>query len=142
MSNIEIIASVVAMVSVTAIAWLYSQQRHRHRLSDHHRDWIADTLATISDESNRKREHTNAVPRNDMPATFTQLMSLLEHQSGDVISDAEEMQRLWVEMDTLLDEFGGDLPSDESKLTILKARVQKLADRIDELANEIQQGLE
>ncbi|HKI75230.1 MAG TPA: hypothetical protein VJ998_11315 [Pseudomonadales bacterium] len=142
MSTIEIITSVVSVLAVTSIAWLYSQQRRHHRLSDAHREWIDEALSSIGEEVSRKREHSNAVAKADVDATFSQLTQLIEHQPGEIITDVEEMQRLWTELDTVLDDYGGHLPSDETELTTLKARALKIADRIEALADDIRRGLE
>lgn len=142
MSTLEVVASAAAVLSVTAVAWLYSQQRRQHRLFDHHIEWIEEALESITEEAGRKREHTNAVARTDVAATFEQLLSLTENQPGKLVSDVEEMQRVWTELDTLLDEFGGNLPSDESQLMNLKKRAIKMAQRIDELADQVRKELD
>lgn len=137
MTPIELVAAVVAVLGVTAIAWLFSLQRRQHRLLDHHREWIDEALQSIVGEANRKREHIHAVVIGDVAATFTQLCSLVEDQPGAVLSDAEEMQRLWNELDAL----GAEAVND-AQAGMLTARAGKLADRIEELAAEIHEKLE
>ena len=140
MSIVEIIASVIAVLAVTAVAWMYSQQRRRHRLPDHHREWIKEALDSITREADKKRLHLNAVPVIDVGATFAQLHSLVEAQPGEVVSGAEELERLWNELNDLVEETVPE--PDASEISSLKARATRLADRMDQLALEIQQELE
>lgn len=137
MSIVEVIASAMAVLAVTAIAWLYSQQRRRSRMSDQHRQWIEDALAIITQEASRKREQLNAIPNMDVTATLAQLNSLVEEQPGQVLSDVEELRRLWTELEHLPKETAEDSTPTAVQPSTLAARAAKLADRIDELAENM-----
>lgn len=139
---VEIISSIIAIAAVTAIAWLYSQQKRKHRLLDHHRDWITDAINTITTEADRKRQHLNAVPKIDVTATLEQLRGLVADQPGEIISDVEEMERLWNELTSILAEITQASPNSTLQNSVATARASKLANRIGELGQNILQGLE
>lgn len=137
MSVIEIASSAIAVLAVTTIAWRYSQQRRRHRLTDAHRELIQNALDTITRETARKRDDSTATPNSDILSTFVQLHALIEEQSGEVRSDARKMQRLWIELDGLFDETSQDNTSATTRAAILASRAATLADLIDGLAADI-----
>lgn len=137
MSLVEAVASIAAVLIVTLIAWLYSQQHRRHRMTDQHRKWIQEALDTITHEAARKREHLHAVPKIDVAATFEQLNTLVQEQPGEVLSEVEELQRLWIELENLPEETAQESTPTAVQPATLAARAAKLADRIDELAEDM-----
>ena len=139
---VQILSSIIAIVAVTAIAWLYSQQKRRHRLLDHHREWITDAIKSITAEADRTRLHLGAIPKIDVPATFEQLRSLVADQPGEIISDVEEMERLWNELRTILAEISQSSPNSTLANSVGSARASKIASRIDELGQDILRSLE
>lgn len=131
MSAVGIISSVVAILAVTIIAWFYSLQRRQHKLQDAHRERIQEALASISREATRKREHPDAPPAIDVSKIFARLHALLEDQLSEVVAEARQIERLWVELNALQTDNQADV-----------FRAGELVERIKTLATDILQEMD
>lgn len=138
---LEITVGIVAALAVVAIIWMTANRRGQRDTHDSRRQWIIDTLRSITDEADRKRLHVHAPHKIDVNEAFVHLHNLTANHAREITDAIDEMERLWQELDSQFAEFTQGSTASTLQTSLLTARTTKLANRLDEVARRIEQSL-
>ena len=133
--------TIAAAVIVVLGTFLFRNQKAKKRQRQHNHE-IRRVLEVITEQVGQKRLKMYDQPEAENESTINSLRALSNFYPEDVAQDLEQIEALWMKLSEQLKEFTGHPVKSTIQSSVLTTRAMKVADRICELIESVNNRLD
>lgn len=137
----EMVMLAVGCVVLVLLGAFIISKKKASKLQREHNAEIRRVLQVITEQVDQKRLKMYDQPESDNENTISSLRALAEFYPNDVAKDLEQIEALWFKLGEQLKEFTGHPVKSTIQSSVLATRAMKVADRICELVDSVNDRL-